>query len=198
MKAKAHITPTQIEQYCLGRLPADEHNAIERLAAGNPSVAHEIDRFMEQLEQTLADQAALPAALKAKTLNVLQNLAAEESGRLSEQPVLNKFSDAANWLRLVQPLLPQRLETSMYVHEFRNDDQVMQMLVWTNADYPDEVHEDVRESFMVLQGRCQCFIDGEPVELGPGGFLEIPLYKHHDVQVLEAPVLAVVQRIKVA
>lgn len=199
MDAKTHITPGVIEQYCLGLLPPEESQEVERQAALRPEIKEDIDRFMERLEQRLLSEALEPPEeVKAETLSLLHNLKIEHDGNLNELPVLNKYSDHHNWLRLVKPLLPEKLDRSMFIREIRNDDRISQMVIWSAVDYPDEVHADVRESFIILRGRCRCFIGTEAVELGPGGFLEIPLHKHHDVKVLEPPVLAVVQRVKVA
>ena len=136
--------------------------------------------------------------LKSKTLNLLENLKPEYEANVDALPLLNKYADHKNWLRIVKPLLPEKLDINMFIQELRNDNNISQTLIWTAVDYPDEVHDDVEECFIILEGKCRCYIEDEVVELGPGGFLEIPLYKHHDVQVLEHPVLAVVQRIKVA
>jgi mannose-6-phosphate isomerase-like protein (cupin superfamily) len=199
MNEEIFITPHIIEQYCLGLLSEQELQAVERQAKLHSDVEQEILRFMESLEQRLINQRVdLPGDLKTKTLQLLHNLKIEHEGELAAQPLINKYSDHRNWLRLVKPLLPEKLEEVLFTQDVRNDDFVSQTVIWTNIDYPDEVHTDVQESFMILQGRCRCFIDGQAVELEPGGFLEIPLHKHHDVQVLETPVLAVVQRIKVA
>jgi mannose-6-phosphate isomerase-like protein (cupin superfamily) len=116
---------------------------------------------------------------------------------INNLPLLNKYTDYKKWLHLVKPLLPLKLEDDFFIHELRKDENVMQMLLWIKVDYPEEVHEDVDECIIILEGRCRCSIGGKVVELGPGEFLEIPLYQHHNVKVLE-PVLAVVQRIKVA
>jgi mannose-6-phosphate isomerase-like protein (cupin superfamily) len=199
MNEEILITSHIIEQYCLGLLPEQEHQSVERQAALHSTVEQDILRYNESLEQHLTNQRMkLPEELKAKTLNVLHNLKIEHEGKLEEQPLINKYSDFTNWLRLVKPLLPEKLEEELYTQEVRSDDHVSQTIIWTHVDYPDEVHTDVQESFIILQGSCRCFIDGQAVELGPGGFLEIPLHKHHDVQILGSPVLAVVQRIKVA
>jgi mannose-6-phosphate isomerase-like protein (cupin superfamily) len=199
MNEEILITPYIIEMYCLGLLPEQEQQSVERQAALHSAVEQDILRFKESLEQHLTNQRMnLPEELKTKTLNVLHNLKIEHEGKLEEQPLINKYSDYKNWLRLVKPLLPEKLEKALFTLEVRKDDHVSQIVIWTHIDYPDEVHTEVQESFIILQGRCRCFIDGHAVELEPGGFLEIPLHKHHDVQVLESPVLAVVQRIKVA
>jgi mannose-6-phosphate isomerase-like protein (cupin superfamily) len=199
MNEETFITPHIIEQYCLGLLSEQEHRSVERQATLHSAIEQDILHFMEGLERRLSSQRLdLPGELKSKTLNLLHNLKIEQEGELKEQPLINKYSDYKNWLRFVKPLLPAKLEEDLFTQEVRNDDHVSQIVIWTNVDYPDEVHTEVQESFIILQGRCRCFIDGQAVELEAGGFLEIPLHKHHDVQVLESPVLAVVQRIKVA
>jgi mannose-6-phosphate isomerase-like protein (cupin superfamily) len=72
------------------------------------------------------------------------------------------------------------------------------LLLVEQADYPDEVHDDLLECFIVLEGECECYIGDDVIHLGPGGFIDIPLYTHHDVKVIKGPVLAIVQRLKVA
>jgi mannose-6-phosphate isomerase-like protein (cupin superfamily) len=199
MNANTPITPLLIEQYCLGLLTQEQYKEVAQWAAVQPAVQQNIDRYMTELEQRLCKQSkALPESLKSKTLHLLHNLKVEQEGDLNEKPMLNKYSDYRDWLRLVQPLLPEELDQDIFIHEIHKDDHVSQTLIWTAVDYPDELHTDVHESFIILQGTCRCYIDGDAIELGPGGYLEIPLHKHHDVQVLQSPVLAVVQRLKVA
>jgi hypothetical protein len=31
-------------------------------------------------------------------------------------------------------------------------------------DYPDEVHDEVEECFIILKGKCSCYIEGETIE----------------------------------
>ncbi|MEP6845942.1 MAG: hypothetical protein ABI861_08055 [Panacibacter sp.] len=102
------------------------------------------------------------------------------------------------WFGLVKPMLPATLEEEMFIKILRNDKQVMQSIVWLKNEYPDEVHDNLKECFIVLEGECECHIGGKVIKLGPGGFLDIPLYQHLDVVVTKGPVLAVVQRLKVA
>jgi mannose-6-phosphate isomerase-like protein (cupin superfamily) len=74
--------------------------------------------------------------------------------------------------QIVKPVLPEKLNDKMFVHVLRDDKKVSQILIWTAVNYPDEVYEDVEESFIILQGKCKCYIEDETVELGPGGFLK--------------------------
>lgn len=199
MDHKEYITSGIIESYCLGLLTPEENTALENTVQLQPELKQDIEAFMHTLEKYALDHAVEPDQdVKNKTLNFLENLRIEEATDIQELPLLNKYSDHNNWLRIVKGLLPEKLEGDMFVHQLRNDSKVSQTLIWTAVDYPEEVHTDEEESFIILKGRCRCYIEDTMVELGPGGFLEIPMYKHHDVKVLEHPVLAVVQRVKVA
>jgi mannose-6-phosphate isomerase-like protein (cupin superfamily) len=198
MDDKMNITPGIIESYCLGLLDGEESRMIEEQANVNTELKQEIDAFMLSLEEYAMANAVEPGEdVRMKTLSLLNNLKLEDTPSITALPLINKFTDYKNWLHIVQPLLPGETPDAMFVHELRNDDAVSQTVIWTSVDYPDEVHEDEEECFIILKGKCRCFIEEKVVELGPGGFLEIPMFKHHDVKVLE-PVLAVVQRVKVA
>ncbi len=199
MNHRAYIASGIIEDYCLGTLSEEESKAVEERAQRYPEIKREIDAFMYTLERYALDSAHNNAEhIRNKTLKLLDNLRLEYEANIDALPLLNKYADHKNWLRIVKPLLPEKLDRTMFIQELRNDNNISQTLIWTAVDYPDEVHDDVEECFIILEGKCRCYIEDEVVELGPGGFLEIPLYKHHDVQVLEHPVLAVVQRVRVA
>jgi mannose-6-phosphate isomerase-like protein (cupin superfamily) len=89
---------------------------------------------------------------------------------LQHLPLLNKYSDLNTWLRIVEPLLPAALEENMFIKELRNDNGVSQTIIWTKIDYPDEVHDKVEECFIILKGKCRCYIEGEVIEVDAGGF----------------------------
>ncbi|HRI22810.1 MAG TPA: cupin domain-containing protein, partial [Panacibacter sp.] len=185
--------------YCLGLLNGEDCKTVEQYRESYPYVKEEIDSFMASLEQYALDCAVLPGKdIKNKTLRFADNQAMEDQANIQNLPLLNKYSSHENWLKIVKPLLPaQLMNDKMFIHELRNSNGIAQMVIWTAIDYPDEVHSDEQECFIILEGRCRCYIDDRITEMGPGDFLEIPLHAHHDVQVLE-PVLALVQRIKAA
>jgi mannose-6-phosphate isomerase-like protein (cupin superfamily) len=177
----------------------EENRAVEQYAQLHADVKQEIDAYMQALEQYALDNAIKPdEQLKTHIFELINNLETEQEANPQHPPLLNKYSDLGNWLKIVEPLLPGELEEDMFVKELRNENGVSQTIIWTKIDYPDEVHDEVEECFIILKGTCRCYIEGKMIEVGTGGFLEIPMFKHHDVRVLESPVLAVVQRIKVA
>ena len=84
------------------------------------------------------------------------------------------------------------------MHDLGERDGIYQFVLWTFDDCPYEIHDKLYESLMVLEGKCVCRIEDEAHELSPGDLLTIPLYKHHNLEVMKGPVMALVQRIKVA
>ncbi len=194
-----YIASGIIEDYCLNVLSEEEKAAVEKNASQFPEIWKEIDIYEKTLElYALNNIVAAPHNHKARVLDAMNNIILEEKTDINNLPVLNKYSEKDNWLKLVKAVLPEKLEVPMLIKELKNDGNIFQTLIWTKENYPDEVHDEVYECFLVLEGECECYVGDEVIPLGPGGFLEIPLYTHHDVKVVKGPVMAVVQRVKVA
>src|SRR5438045_98537 len=167
MNHKEYIASGIIQDYCLGILSDEESKAVEHQAQLYPVIKQEIDNYLVALEQYALDSNFYPPThVKDKILEVLDNLQLEEKAKLDELPLINKFSDHTKWLQIVKPVLPEKLNDKMFVHVLRDDKRVSQILIWTAVDYPDEVHEDVEESFIILEGKCKCYIEDEIIELG--------------------------------
>jgi mannose-6-phosphate isomerase-like protein (cupin superfamily) len=199
MDIKSYISSGILEDYCLGVLNDAETAQVDQLACMHPEIRTEIAAFQNALEQYAVAVAEYPSPrLKNNLFDILDNLAKEYSLSAENLPLLSKYSDHKNWLKLVKPMLPASLEEEMLIKILRNDEEALQSIVWLKNEYPDEVHDNLKECFIVLEGECECHIGSKVIKLGPGDFLDIPLYEHHDVKVIKGPVLAVVQRLKVA
>lgn len=199
MDVKKYIASGVIQDYCLGLLNKKEIDQVGQDAAIYPEIRNEIaanQKVFEQYASALNHEP--PFELKAKTLCLLDNLKKEALADAGNLPLLNRFSDHKNWLRAVKPLLPEELEKPIYAKVLHEDEKLLQILLWVKDFYPDEVHNDLNECFIILDGECECHVEGEVIKLSAGGFFEVPLHKHHDVKVTKGPVIAVVQRLKVA
>ncbi len=199
MNVQDYIESGVLQDYCLGMLSEEEMQQVDMHAKNYTEVQEEIAANFQALEwYAIKSGKSLPANAKLKIFTGIDNIIKEEKAELNNLPLLNKYTDHTNWLKAVKPLLPKILGEEIFVHVLRDDEKVLQMLIWSKVDYPDEVHNDVKESFIILEGECKCYIGDDIIELGPGGFFEIPMFTHHDVKVTKGPVLAVVQRLKVA
>ena len=199
MDVQAYIESGIIQDYCLGLLGKEEIAQVEQYAAEYSAIREEIRSYQQALEQYAMDFVrVVPEDFKTKTLDLLDDLAREEHGLINDLPLLTPYSSHENWLRVIKPLLPATLEQDMLARVLRDDEKVFQTALWIRTDYPEEVHDEVQESFLVLEGTCECYIGDELLQLGPGGYVEVPLHVHHNVKLISGPVLAIVQRLKSA
>lgn len=200
MDLQDYIESGIIEDYCLGTLSEEASVELLDMADRHPEIKHQIDEYRECLETYSLENMRTPSpGLKKLVFELLDNLVKEEERKIESPPLLNKYSDYRNWLEIARSVLPPSLQKNMFIRDIRDDDSVSQTVIWTRVDYPDEVHENEQESFIILEGKCRCHIAGKIVELGPGEYLEIPLFAHHNVEIIGTqPVLAIVQRVKVA
>lgn len=198
MNTQAYIDSGILEEYCLGLLPVGGMQEVERMCRQYPGIRAEKESIEAGLEQQAKARAiAPPPALEDQIWGLLENLNREKQHDLSDLPLINRFSDHKNWLRIVQPLLPPKFEEERTVQVLRADVGVIQMLVQSKTDFEDEVHRDEYESFIILEGECECRVGDHVFRLGPGGFTEIPLHTAHDVRILTPHVTAILQRVAV-
>lgn len=199
MDIKQYISSGIVEDYCLGMLENAEALQVEQAAATYPEIKKEITAFQETLEKYAMLMAENPLpGLKNNMFDTLDNLAKEKTLSVNNLPLLNKYSDYRKWLKLVKPMLPEKLEEEIFIKVLRNKGGIVQSVIWLKNEYPDEVHEHLKESLIVLEGECECHIGDKVLKLGPGDYIDIPLYYHHDVKVVKGPVLGIVQTVKVA
>ena len=199
MNVQEYINSGIIEDYCLGALTPEEMKGVAQQAA----LYHEIKNEIDEYESALKDYAAefvlnKKENIKENIFDIFNNLEIEENINAENLPVINKYSNAESWLHFVKPLLPAKLDAPCLLHDLHAKDGVDQFVFWTNEGLPYEMHRTTQETLLVLEGKCRCHIEGEVHELNPGDFLSIPLHKAHNVEILEGPVMAIIQRIKVA
>ncbi len=81
---------------------------------------------------------------------------------------------------------------------FRQFLEFKQYVIRSTLPIPEEVHHKDLESFFILEGHCRCFLGERTVDLGPGGFLEIPLDVPHRLEITgNTPVLAILQKVRI-
>jgi mannose-6-phosphate isomerase-like protein (cupin superfamily) len=198
MNIQEYIGTGIIEQYCLCILAEDQMREVEALSSQYPAIRAEIQDIEGSLEGYARAYAQKPPAELEETIWLtLENLNKERQMDAADLPVINQYTDHKAWLGIVKPLIPPQLKEDRIVRVLRESDKIIQMLVVSRTHFDDEVHVEERESFIILEGECECTVGDKVFRLSPGGYTEIPLHTNHDVRVLTPYVAAIVQRIAV-
>jgi len=193
-----YIDSGVIYNYCIGLLSAAERQAVERICASHTQLQQELVSTQQLLEGYADLHSKSPTPDTADRIwYTLDNINKENRGDINDLPVINKYSDFVKWRKMVGHLIPEGIPEGKDLHVLRHNDGVTQILVTSSVDVADEVHHHERESFLVLEGECECHIGDTIVKLGPGGYIEIPMYEHHNVQVRSPRVVAVLQHMAV-
>lgn len=197
MKAEEYVENGLVLDYCLGLLINDEKLAFEKALESSPMLAEELRSIQEGLNKYVAAYSLTPPyVLKDKIWGTLENLLLEAHMDLSNLPVINEFSDPKVWMDAVRPLLPKTLTDGRFMHVLTHTDNIQQVLVMTATDVEDEVHSDVYESFIILEGECECHIGNDTViRVKAGGYVRIPMHEHHDLKIISPYVIGIMQRI---
>ena len=197
MNAQEYIDNGMVLDYSLGLLTGEDKAAFERALLAYPELADELKALQTGLEKYASAYSKAPSSSTKEIIwGTLENLLLEKEMDLNKLPLINKFTDYKAWYNAVKPLLPKTVSGEPFMHLLTGTDTVTQVLVMSATDIPDEVHEDVYESFIILDGECECHIGTDTViRLQAGGYIEIPLHQHHDVKIISSYVVGVMQRI---
>ena len=155
-----------------------------------------------------AHSVAPPAHLRGSILDKICRLNAEKSKvqklDLANLPLLDEQSSWLEWNEAVAGIEAPAEYEDIHMHTLESNDQRDLFVIWVKEFVPEEVHHDLLESFMILEGSCVCYITdkaGETrvVRLGAGDFITMQLDETHDIHITsEKPAKAILQWYKLA
>ena len=187
-----------LELYVLDLLSPNEKLGVERMLKVYPELKQEILAIENALEQYANANAIQPSKkLENEILEIVENLTIEQDISFTQLPFINQYSNYLNWMPLVEQVKPVQLIDGIFNKVLQHNNQITQVLVVSEIDIPEEIHEDEHESFLILDGNCECIVNGKSRLMGPGDFMAIPLYEPHDVILKSKQVTAILQRVKV-
>ncbi len=193
MQIQEYINSGVLEQFCLGLLTKSEQEAVITMCTVYPEVRKELTEIEFALERIAAINTITPkASLKQQILNII---AINEVITLDNLPPTDRYSDYQAWLKAVEHLIPAQPFEDFFAYPLHYDDKIEQTLVVTKVGVPEETHEDVIESFFILEGSCVCKVGRYTYTLNAGDFLEIPLHEEHDVTLTSPYVVAILQHL---
>lgn len=182
-------------EYCLGLLPAGAEKKFKELLERDAELANEIKQVKFALEAYVSAQYRIPQqGLREKVLTVLDYLAKEKNLDLTDLPAINKYSDAQAWYSALSHLLPDEKKGLFFLPICINPAYSL-LLISSARDIPEEVHDNLTESFIVLEGECECHIGGHLLVARKGDYIEVPKQIHHSIRLLSPYVVAVRQQV---
>ena len=199
MNLKSYIESGVLELYALDLLSETERIGVERMLATYPQLKQEYEQIQRDFENYAhVHQVVPPKELKTTIVDSILNLQKEKTMDLENLPLINRYSNYKSWLNLASSFGNLELDQGRYVKVLRHDDTVTQLLIVSETDIEEEIHQDEYESFLILAGYCNCKVGNNVTLMGPGDFMEIPLHEPHDVMLVQKPVMAILQHLKVS
>ncbi|RZL30872.1 MAG: cupin domain-containing protein [Pedobacter sp.] len=198
MNLQPYIASGILELYVLDLLSQDEKIGVERMLKVYPLLKEEVLAIENALENYAHANAIKPSKkLEKEITEIVHNLAIEQDISFEQLPIINEYSNYHNWLPLINQIKPHIIDGGIFTKVLKYNDEISQVLVVSEINIPEEVHDNELESFLILEGNCECIVSGKSRFMGPGDFMAIPLYEPHDVIIKSKQVTAILQRVKV-
>ncbi|GGI29123.1 cupin domain-containing protein [Pedobacter mendelii] len=187
-----------LELYVLNLLEVDEICEVEKLRLIYPEIKEEIDKIEIFLEKHAMENSLLTSSeIDRKMDSLFFEINKQLNLDLKNLPLIEANSNYKIWLNSLKELMPKDLIQDKFTHLLTSSEKTMQMLVISEIDIEEEIHENELESFLILEGTCVCTIDNEEFNMFPGDFMAIPLHKPHTVKITSPRVTAILQHLTV-
>ncbi|MBK9013948.1 MAG: hypothetical protein IPM82_07595 [Saprospiraceae bacterium] len=178
MKKRSDISRTEIKDWLTksanqSPLPQDVMEAEDALIA-----------YVE------AHSVAPPVFLRDKIMSKISQLNGQNAQRqklqLDNLPMLDDNTNWLDWEDVVAGIEAPTDFEDIYLHSIETNDKRELFVAWVKEMVPEEVHYDLLESFLILEGSCECHITNEKgetriVRLGQGDHITMQLGETHDI-----------------
>lgn len=194
------MEPGKLEDYCLGLLPDAEAAAITAAAKQDPLL---LQRIVE-IENSLVHFSAVHTepSLKEKIIGSLDQRKLNSGMDLSNLPLIDRNSDAGDWNEFLKGIEPDKDFGALKVRFLKEDTDFELCLAWLSDELSETEHhaDEFAESFLILEGSCECNIGGQVFHLKAGDYLDIPYDTPHTIRSTSTigHVKALIQRKKIA
>lgn len=185
-----YINSGIIEHYCLGLASEAEAAELEQHCHKYEEIRIALEQHQAAMENYIGQyEKKAPNNLLAGILTGInhdQKLAdakiLQESGKLQQFIPISTQSDYQKWLDLTKDLKPPE-NFDVHLHELYNDSKNFLYVVWIKDQIPEEEHDDLHESILLLEGNCDGFLENRKVHLKEGDFWQVPLHTDHFLRV---------------
>ncbi len=190
-----------IEQYILGLASPYEAAEVVRMAERFPKIKNEVEKVEKALIHFAENcSPAVPNSLKINVLDTINRLElAFPIIDLANPPRLETSLDRHAWARATSHInAPTGLE-NIHLHPIKDADGVQMFVAFVREEVPEEVHHDLLESFLILEGTCECLItaasgEARTVRLEAGDHISFEVGETHSIYITSRrPVKAILQ-----
>ena len=180
-EAVKYLDSGLLEDFCLGLLPESEAIEIVKASEKFPEVRVRIEAIEEGLKAALQVQPS--QHLKSKIFQQLNSVHSTGTINLASPPLINKYSDAGEWKKAVSALSPVHDFGGLKVHPILQTPNTELYVAWVHDSVEEDGHskEQFAESFLILEGSCECSLGGKMHYLEAGDYLEIPFCIKHTI-----------------
>jgi len=149
-----------------------------------------------------------PSQLRAKILGKISEFETHKRTQakleLSQLPALDNAANWLAWQDAVAGIEPPANFKNIHLHTIESNEKRELFVAWVKEFVPEEVHHDVVESFLILEGSCECHITNQKgetriVRLGQGDFYSMEPEETHDIIITSLqPAKAIIEWRKLA
>lgn len=169
----------------------------------NPEIIQHTEHALEQFASCYQETPSLP--IKNRILDQIANLnAGRQIIDLRNPPLLTEKSNFYDWNLALKGIKPPTDFEDIHLEPIYQDEKVQLFVAWVRKMVPEEVHHDLLESFMILEGSCTCHIKDihgstREVNMVAGDYITMQLGEEHDIEITsEKPTKAILQWLKIA
>jgi mannose-6-phosphate isomerase-like protein (cupin superfamily) len=184
-----------------------QDHLAEWLGTDSPPSQQDIEAMEDVMNQFASSHAMIPDThLKNKILEKIQTLQYQRTHRtslqLSQLPLLDASANVSDWQEVVKEFTPPATFEGIHLHTLESNDKRDLFVAWVKEYVEEEVHFDLVESFLLLEGTCECHITNDVgetrvIRMGVGDFITMPLGETHDIVITSLqPAKAILQWMK--
>lgn len=113
-------------------------------------------------------------------------------------PLLTDNREVSWWKDATKHYMPKEFYKKWYMVPLVQTDAHELFLVWLNDTLQEEAHQEMQESFLILEGSCTFIAEGQQTHHSEGDFVIVPPVLHTVQLPPETEMKAIVQRVRMA
>ena len=188
-----------IEDYCLGLLEDEQASYVTKLAKEHNSVRQLVEETLNAMVKLSASSVDhIPISKHSSTRSLIQNLISAKQNIQFKR--IEKNSSLSDWIHVLDYVPKLKFIDGIGYYKLARNDHFEQVMMQSFGELTEDDHDEIEESFFIIQGSCECTFEDKIIHLKAGQYLDIPKGVKHTIRNTseQGPVTAIVQRIRKA